>query len=257
MPPQYQQGFESEQKTPIHQNPWIVPISIIIAGACVGLGIYFSTTKAPSLVGGANSQTMAIGDVNVSPITAQDHILGDPNAPVKIIEFSDIECPFCKDFHIVMQKIMDDYGKTGQVAWVFRQFPVDQLHKRAHKEAVATECANTLGGPGKFWEYLNTIFARTQSNDTFNPSELPVIAKELGLNVDKFNECLSTTKYDAMILSQSQDAVRSGATGTPFSVLITASGEKLAIKGSQPYDVIKSIIDTALAQANGTTQTSQ
>lgn len=248
MPPQYPPSYESNQRAPMHQNPWIVPISIIIAGACVGVGIYLSSTKSPSLVGGANTQTMAIGDVNVSPITAQDHILGDPNAPVKIIEFSDTECPYCKDFHQTMQRIMDDYGKTGQVAWVFRHFPVDQLHKRAHKEAVATECANTLGGPSKFWDYLNTVFARTQSNDTLDPAELPAIAKELGLNVDKFNECLTTTKYDAMILAHSQDAVRSGATGTPFSVMVTTNGEKIAISGAQPYDVMKSVIDTALAQ---------
>ncbi len=236
-------------------NPWIIPLSIIIAGVCIGAGVYFSLKGS---VGGLAGTTPApvIGDINVSPVIASDHILGDPNAPVKIIEFSDTECPFCKEFHQTMQSIMDTYGKTGQVAWVFRHFPIDQLHKRAHREAVATECANEQGGNAKFWAYLDAVFNRTSSNDRLDPSELPKIAQDIGLDVGKFNDCLGTTRYDALILRNSQDATRVGVTGTPFSVMVTSDGNKVGIKGAQPYSVVKALIDIAINPNSPTKNTS-
>lgn len=244
MPP-YEQPRE---QVPAH-NPWIIPLAIVLSGALIGAGIYMSKRFTPTDSGAGLSKNV-IGDVNLNPVGPSDHILGNPNAPVKIIEYTDTECPFCKTFHQTMQRIMATYGKEGQVAWVIRHFPIDQLHKRAHKEAVATECANELGGEPKFWEYIDEVFARTDSNDTLDPSELPKIAKEIGLNEKDFEKCLTTTKYDSLILTQSQDAVRAGATGTPHSVLIAANGSKVAIKGSQPYDVMKAVIDAALEQAS-------
>jgi protein-disulfide isomerase len=244
MPPQY----ETRDIPPRH-NPWIVPLSIVIAGAFIGAGIYFSKVATPQVA--LNNGKKTIGDININPVIASDHILGNPNATVTIVEFSDTECPFCKEFEQTMQQIMSTYGKTGQVAWVYRHFPIDALHKRAHHEAVATECANELGGVSKFWDYLNAVFSRTTSNDTLDPLDLPDIAKELGLDQKKFNNCLGSTKYDNLILQQSQDAVRAGANGTPFSVLITSDGNKLAIKGAEPYDVMKTLIDTALSQGVG------
>ena len=239
MPPEF------EDRPPVHSSPWILPISIIIAGALVGVGVFVS--KNPGVGGSGTTAAPVIGDINISPVIASDHILGDPNAPVKIIEFTDTECPFCKEFHKTMQSIMETYGKTGQVAWVVRHFPVDQLHKRAHKEAVATECANEQGGNAKFWQYLDAIFERTGSNDTLSEAELPVIAKDIGLDVSKFNSCVTSTKYDALILRHSQDGARAGVNGTPYSILINPDGNKVGIKGAQPYDVVKALIDIGVA----------
>lgn len=250
-PPQYQEtnmDFHSQRR-----SIWTIPISIIIAGALIGAGIYLSkTASTSSQIQDSVSGTRTIGDININPVTASDHIFGNPNAEVMIVEFSDTECPFCKDFHKTLQRVMEVYGKDGKVAWVYRHFPIDQLHKRAKKEAVATECANEIGGPAKFWTYINTIFSRTNSNDTFDPAELPQIAKELGIDQKQFNTCLNSTKYDSLILQQSQDALRSGAKGTPFTVIITSRGEKVALEGDQPYDVLKTIIDNALSVSNPT-----
>lgn len=247
MPP-----YEQPRQTIPAHNPWIIPLAIVLSGALIGAGIYMSKRFAPTDNQNQMSKNV-IGDINLNPVGPNDHILGNPNAPVIIVEYTDTECPFCKTFHQTMQRIMSTYGKSGQVAWVIRHFPVPQLHKRAQKEAVATECANELGGQTKFWEFIDLIFARTESNDTLDPAELPKIAKEIGLNDKDFAKCLASTKYDNLILTQSQDAVRAGATGTPHSVLIAANGSKVAIKGSQPYDVMKAVIDAALEQSGALT----
>jgi protein-disulfide isomerase len=201
-------------------------------------------------VAGNVQDSKTIEEIAVNPVTADDHILGNPNADVIIIEFSDTECPFCKVFHQTMKRIMNDYGKDGRVAWVYRHFPIDGLHKLARSQAHATECVAELGGNEKFWEFTDLIYARTQSNDGLPLSELPKMAGEIGINVDKFNECQNSNKYANIIIQDEQDAQRSGGRGTPHSILITKTGEKIAIKGAQPYDVIKSIVDAALNSVN-------
>lgn len=120
-------------------------------------------------------------DTSVS-INDGDHVLGNPNALVTIIEFSDTECPFCKKFHETMRKIIDEYGKDGKVKWVYRHFPLDQIHSKSRKEAEATECATEQGGNEKFWEFINKIYEITPSNNGLDPAELPKIAKSIGLN---------------------------------------------------------------------------
>ena len=180
------------------------------------------------------------------PGTAEDHILGNPNATLKIVEYSDTECPFCKVFHQTMKQVMDVYGKSGKVAWVYRHFPIDQLHQRARKEAEATECANELGGPEKFWEFIDLVYATTNSNDSLDPAQLPVIAGKVGLDVKAFNTCLSSGKYAAKVEADYQDAVKAGGRGTPNSIIVSADGTKTVIQGAQSFEAVKGIIDALL-----------
>jgi len=247
MEPTQQQPFEKKP------NALLVPISIIIAGAFVGAGIFLSQGGPSRNFGGSNADAQLnalrnVDTVNIPPVTAQDHILGSPNAKVLIVEYSDTECPFCKVFHQTMHRVIDEYGKDGRVAWVYRHFPIASLHAKAQKEAEATECAAELGGNDTFWKYIDLVYSKTQSSDSLDPAQLPVIAKEVGLNVAKFNECLASGKYAAKINQQVVDAQKSGAEGTPHTILITAKGQKISIKGAQPYDTVKSIIDAALTE---------
>ena len=86
-----------------------------------------------------------------------DHIIGDKNAKVVIVEYSDTECPFCKVFHETLHQVVSEYdGKD--VAWVFRHWPIPQLHPKAPKEAEALECAAELGGNDMFWKYTHKLF---------------------------------------------------------------------------------------------------
>ncbi len=231
----------------VKPNPWIVPFSIIIAGALVGGGIFLSSKETKQFPNGSDRRNQVVGAIQVNPITEKDHIRGNPNAPVAIIEFSDTECPYCKQFHQTMKMIMDEYGAEGKVAWVYRHMPIDNLHKKARKEAEASECAASIGGKDVFWKYIDAIYEKTNSNDSLDPSELPKIAGSLGLDVDKFNTCLSGGQFAQVVTDHINDGQKAGARGTPYSVLIAPNGEKIAIEGAYPYDVVKSIIDTALS----------
>ncbi|MCX6736097.1 MAG: thioredoxin domain-containing protein [Candidatus Parcubacteria bacterium] len=106
------------------------------------------------------------------PVTAKDHILGNPNADVKIITHADLECPFCKRFHATMEDVMKQYQAEGKVAWVIRHFPLTQLHDKAPLEAEASECANELGGNAKFWEYVSLLEKITPANNGLDSSLL-------------------------------------------------------------------------------------
>lgn len=229
-------------------NPWIVPFSIIVAGALVGTGVYFSGTNPKRTLNQEQMKQAGVETVNLRPVSSKEHILGNPNAPVVIVEYSDTECPFCKQFHETMKRVMNEYGKDGKVAWVYRHMPIDGLHKKARKEAEASECAAELGGNSKFWDYVDQIYSRTNSNDSLDPAELPKIAKDIKLDEKKFNECLESGRMAKIVSEDVLDGTNAGARGTPQSVLITRTGEKVSIKGAQPFDVLKAVIDAALAQ---------
>ncbi|MDQ5969254.1 MAG: Thioredoxin protein [Patescibacteria group bacterium] len=222
-----------------------VPIAIVISGALIAGALYYSNLKGPTTAGTVDTTTETT-TTEMRTITSDDHILGNPNADLIIVEYSDTECPYCKVFHNTLKRVMNEYGKDGKVAWVYRHFPIDQLHSKARKESEATECAYDQGGNEKFWEYINMLYDVTNSNDSLDPSELPKIAKSVGLNVDTFNTCLSSGKYAAKVEADYQDAIKAGGRGTPNSIIISKDGTKTVVEGAQPYENLKNIIDALL-----------
>jgi protein-disulfide isomerase len=151
-----------------------------------------------------------------------------------------------------MIKVMDEYGKDGRVAWVFRHFPLDSLHSKARKEAQASECANELGGNDAFWAYSDKLFDVTPSNNRLDLKLLPQYAEEIGLDRAKFETCLQGNarggKYADHIQADVLDATASGGTGTPFSLVIAANGEVYPLVGAQPYEAVKALIELALKE---------
>lgn len=224
-----------------------VPIAIVIAGVLIGGSLYLSNVKIAQQPKVKTVELATDRDTNsMRPITAEDHILGNPNAELKIVEYSDTECPFCKVFHSTLKQVMDIYGKNGKVAWVYRHFPIDQLHSKARKEAEATECANELGGSQKFWEFTDLVYATTNSNNSLDAAELPKIAKKIGLDVTAFNKCLSSGKYADKVEADYQDAVKAGGRGTPNTIVVSSDGTKTVIQGAQSFEAVKGIIDALL-----------
>lgn len=236
---------------------YAVPLAILITGFLISGAILYSgnssvsqsTTEGVGLSQGANTGTLTRG---IRPVGPEDHIRGDRNAPIKMIVYSDLECPFCKRFHTSMQLLMDDYGNRGQVAWVYRHFPLDSIHSKARKEAQATECANELGGDDAFWEYTDRLYEITPSNNQLDLSLLPKIADEIGLSRTKFEDCLSGDarggKYAAHIEDDYQDALRAGGTGTPHSVIIAPDGKMFPIIGAQSYTALSALMKLALEE---------
>jgi len=225
-----------------------VPMAIIVAGVLIAGAVYFSSIKSNDTDSKKENEQKkeTVGLDNIKEINKTDHIRGNPDAIIKIVEYSDTECPFCKNFQNSMKQIMNEYGADGKVAWIYRHSPIDSLHPKSRKEATATECANELGGNDKFWEYLDRVYEITPSNNKLDLAELPKIAEEIGLNVTEFNTCLNSGKYDERIEENLQNAIATGGGGTPWSVVITQDGKKYSINGAQPYEVIKQLIDLKL-----------
>lgn len=241
---------ENNQQTKTNTHPLAMPIAVVIAGALIAGAVIYSGGKAPA-PDTANQPQQPVAQQNtgdlekMTPISSKDHIRGNPDAPVKIVEYSDTECPFCKRFHTTMKEVMDEYGKDGKVAWVYRHFPLDQLHSKARKEAVALECANEQGGNDKFWSYADRLYEVTPANNGLDPAELPKIAQYVGLDTTKFNTCLGSTKYDKHIEDEVQNAQATGGNGTPWSIVVGKNGKKYPLSGAQPLSAIKQLIDLA------------
>ncbi len=229
-------------------NSLLVPLAIIVAGLLVAGAVYFGGPKDPtrSLTGTqANTNNPS---VIVAPVTDQDHIIGSRNAQIVVVEYSDFECPFCKTFHNTMQSIINTYD--GKVAWVYRQFPIYQganaLHPRAGKESEASECAADQGGNSAFWKFVDKIFEITPSNNGLDPAELPVIAKDIGLDVTVFNSCLSSGKFTKFVEDSVVAAERAGALGTPYSVIMVNGKNVDTINGAQPFARVKLQLDSLI-----------
>ncbi len=237
--------MESE-KTTLNLSP---SLSIIIAGVIIAGAVVFASNRNSAPLAGQPTQqvgTQQTGDLEaIKPITSDDHVRGNTNAPVKIVEYSDTECPFCKQFHGTMKQIVAEYG--DKVAWVYRHFSLDSLHPKARSEAVALECANEQGGNDKFWAYADRLYEITPSNNGLDAAELPKIAQYAGLDVQKFNTCLKSGKFDQHIEEEVQNAMATGGQGTPWSVVMSKDGKKYPLSGAQPYQNVKQIIEGALA----------
>jgi len=223
-----------------------IPVAIVVAGALIGFAVYMSgkPVNAPTAPTPGGSPTAS--EVKINPVSSNDHILGNPNAKIVLVEYSDTECPYCKRFHETLQRLMTEYGKDGSLAWVYRSFPIPSLHPKAPKEAEALECAAEQGGNTAFWKYTDKIYEITPSNNNLDMAQLPIIAGDIGLDVTAFNTCLSSGKMAAKVKAQYDDGVAAGAQGTPYSVLITKN-EKIPItQGALPYENMKEIIDSLL-----------
>lgn len=185
---------------------------------------------------------------NVKKVSSDDHIRGNKDAKISLIEYSDFECPFCKAFHPTANRIVDEYN--GEVNWVYRHFPLDFHDPLAIQEAVAAECANELGGNDKFWEMTDLLFERTSSNGRgLDANNLPEFAAEIGLDRDSFAECLESRKYESHVAQDIEEGSAAGVTGTPGNIIINnETGETMLVEGAQPFDSFKPIIDQMLNQ---------
>jgi len=255
-----------------------IPIAIVIAGALIAGAIFFGGGTG----GGGN--TPPVGQVveKIRGVQGDDHIVGNRNAKVVIVEFSDTECPFCKVFHETLHRIVSEY-EPSEVAWVFRHWPIPQLHPKAPKEAEALECAAAQGGPSSslgtsndvFWKYTDKVFEATGSNNaldigvynspsptpkgadgksyytekkprsTTDAGQLSDIAVSLGLDKAAFEQCLASGTYSDRIATDVAEVGAAGGQGTPHSIMIVGKNQT-PIEGAQSYESVKQMIDAAL-----------
>ena len=242
-----------------------IPGAIIIAAAIIAIALIYvlKPAKSPTAVtNNANSQPTAAA---MAPVTSADHILGNPDAPIKIVEYSDPSCPYCKQFNPTMEQVMTAYGAGGQVAWVYRQFPLDKpnangdiLHPNSGAQAEGLECAASLGGNTAFWAYEKEWYSDSPSDiasesPTANSQEMAKVAKTVGLDATAFNDCVTSNQFQNKIDAEYTDGINAGVSGTPYSVIITPSDTNIAMPGMTSYSTLKMSIDTLLSGTATTT----
>jgi protein-disulfide isomerase len=169
-----------------------------------------------------------------------DPVKGSPNAKVTIVEFSDFQCPFCARFAAqTLPQIEEKYIKTGKVKLVYRDFPLN-FHQYAQKAAEAAECADEQG---KFWEYHDILFQKQSEWATVGESKFKEYAQQLGLNTQKFNQCLDSGKYANEVQKDYNDGLKYGVSGTPTFFI-----NGIKVVGAQPYSVFEQIIEQELSK---------
>lgn len=172
-----------------------------------------------------------------------DPMLGDSEAPVLIVEFSDYQCPFCKRFEAeTLPQLIQAYVDTGKVRLAFRDFPLTQIHANALPAALASECADEQGS---FWPYHDLLFARQSDWAPSDDIQATLVhyAVELKLDESAFSACLGENRYLEEIQHDFSDGVSYGITGTPSFFI---NGKKLV--GALPFSEFQAAIDAALAQ---------
>ena len=176
---------------------------------------------------------------------------GPEDAVVTLIEFSDYECPFClKHFQDTMPRLEADYIQTGKIRYVFRDFPIDQLHPEAIRAHEAAQCAREQG---RFWEMHNRLFTGpgTHSDDDLNAR-----ASEAGVDLSALQACLESGRMTSVVRAVGADAIGLGANGTPAFFLgfrDPATDQVRVVRGitgAQPYEVFQQTLDALIADAN-------
>ncbi len=228
----------------------IIALAVITSGT-----ILYTNSKKESVVINNNQPTnnQPSGPVKVS--VDDDAVLGDSNAPLTMIEFSDYECPFCKrHFTDVYPKIKKDYIETGKLKLVYRDFiAVPRHNPLATFEAMAAQCAKDQTGDGAYYKFHDQIFTKTTSNGNgLDQSELPIIAKNIGLNVGTFVQCLDSNKFKDEVEKDIAYGSTLGINGTPSFFVGKSSNDGVimgtSIVGAQSYSAFKIIIDQLLTK---------
>ncbi|MEK7558797.1 MAG: DsbA family protein [Patescibacteria group bacterium] len=170
-------------------------------------------------------------------------VLGDKNAKVEVIEFSDFQCPFCKQWaDQTKDQLFKDYVDTGKIKFAYRQYPIAQLHPNAEKASEASECANDQD---KFWDYHDLLFKEQTAwaNLPDPTSQFSTYATQVGLDKGAFESCMSSGKFKDVVAKDLQDGGAAGVNGTPTFFI-----NGVSLVGAQPYDAFKTAIDAELAK---------
>jgi protein-disulfide isomerase len=222
------------------RNEILVPAAIIFGGLIVAVAIFFiRSDSAPQTAGNAEL---------VRPVSPEDHIIGKPDADVIIVEYSDIDCAYCKQFQTTMTELMKEYGENGNVAWVYRHFPLVNNHPNAAQHAEAAECVGSLAGETAFWRFIEAMQARAPGSNQFNPANYKDLLSDFGVSEADFSACRDGNQFVSRVESDFNNAIAMGAKGTPFTVFLVRGEKPTTLSGALPYQSMKQVIDQALAK---------
>jgi protein-disulfide isomerase len=226
---------------PLTGKDLAIPIAILLAGLLLSVTIYVVRIRHAFTYGGGNAEA-------VRAVTPTDHIIGNPSAPIVVIEYADIDSSYSKSFQRTMEQVMTEYADTGKVAWVYRHFPLGTEHPNAAGHALAAECAASLSVPTTFFRFIDAIQAAAPDENQFNPNGYSAIVRELGIDQAAFKKCVTDGMFVKRIHDDYDNALAAGATGSPFVVLLVPGAKPAPINGALPYTSMKKLIEQSLAK---------
>jgi protein-disulfide isomerase len=234
---------DSFPQEPIQESPrsqwklWVAAggCLILLCGAAFIGGLIFAGPKFVQLF---VPQKIQAAEESPRELT-QNNTMGNPNAPIHIIEYVDFQCPYCLKFWDESEpQLIEEYVNTGKVYFEYRSFPI-----LGTESGWAAEGAYCAGDQGKFWEYHDTLFANWTGENAgdFTKDRLVKYAKALDLNMEEFEACVSEEKHKATV---EQDKAEGGASGVTATPTFFINGVK--VEGAQPYSILKQYIEQAL-----------
>ncbi len=222
---------------------YFLPVSILVAAVLVaGAVIYSAGVSTPS--GEQTGDEPVVEKSDILNLNSNDVILGDPNAPVTVVEYSDFQCPFCgRFFSQTVSRLKSEYIASGKVKFVYRHFAF--LGPESKAAALAVECAKDQG---KFWEMHDNVFNEEiadgkEHNGNLNEETFLRLAKDIGLNTGEYQSCLDDEKYAGKV---SRDYASAQVVGVRATPTIFVNGEK--VEGALPFEQFKSLVEKYLAQ---------
>lgn len=180
---------------------------------------------------------------SIPAVTAEDHIRGNADAKVVMIEYSDYECPFCGRFHPTMLSLKEEFG--DDIAWVYRHYPLP-FHPNAQKAAEASECVAKQGGEDGFWAYSDYVFAENQKAGSISAEVIQAGAEAAGVDMAAFNTCLDSGEMASVVQADMDAGSTGGVSATPGTVVMTADGAQEIILGAYPIEQVRATIEKYL-----------
>lgn len=232
-----QRGSNRSSKKTVQIIAILIGIALIIAARTIQ-----SKTAAVQIPGGVVEASVE----GLKPISAADHTRGSIDAPIKLIEYSDLECPFCKIFHQSMLEISPDFIDSGKLLWVYRHYPLTSIHANAKDMSVATECVGKLGGNDAFWKMIDGIFA--DPDQKFDVNKLPILARAAGVNVPRYSACFRSKETLPIVEGDMADGEKIGIMGTPYAVIISPKGKTFPIMRAYSSSELREILGAIATQ---------
>ncbi|MBU0749953.1 DsbA family protein [Patescibacteria group bacterium] len=219
---------------------WFLPGAILGAGLILAISIFVVRTTTDIAIPKGDPEV-------VRPVSPDDHVFGSPEAPIKVITYSDIDCKACKKFQQTMAQVMTEYGPSGNVAWVFRHLPLIDIHAYAKSHAEAAECVASIGGEDAFWRFIDLLQAIAPNDNEFIPDGYPVVLEQLGISETEFRSCMIDHTFAKRVEADFGNALDTGANSAPYVVLVIKGEKPITIEGAPTYDIMKRLLDDKIA----------
>lgn len=180
-------------------------------------------------------------------IEKNDHVRGNSQAKITLIEYSDFNCSYCQEFHLIIKQLLEKY--PDKVKWVYRHYPLQKVHSDSIMIDSTAECVAKIGGEEAFWNFTDKLYEKMKNNSQSKSFDnLLIIAEDLNLNSNNIKECVETRRFDTLIKEKADLASRAGINVTPYSFISNDSQEVKILPGTIDLDNLSNLIEKMLQQ---------